>query len=524
MFTTNCFKIFFLFVFVLSINAQETNTAKETELFSLKAELENAIEANNLIAIGSTNIKLADFFYRISLYEEATNYYQDYLKLHLPKDSCFIKVQNQLALINLELKQYNLAEKHASLALSTSEHIHFKKGEATSNALLGSVAEKRSNYDDALKFQKKSLSLFSILKDSTGIAITNENIGSIYEDLEEYQKALSYFNVAQSFSKNSPWDLKINIINNIGDINRKTKKYSEAIGYTEQALELAQTSNNQSQLVSALKDLSRTYADMGNFTKAYKYLNNQNIANEEELIQNNNEIVSALQILHDVKEKENEVQLLNKQNEINKVQQSIILIIASTLTLGLFAFFLYWKKRKKHERHILEYQQQLLQADLDKKAAKEIALNREIDIKVSALTNYSLHIAHKNKMLSDISKTLSKLKNRNSELVSKKLKDIVKDIEADLENNNEWAELMSYFGQIHPNFFSTLKQIVNDKLSSSEMRLCMLLRLNLSSKEIASVLHITPDSVRIARYRLRKKLPLESKDDLQDYLLNLQLD
>ena len=91
-------------------------------------------------------------------------------------------------------------------------------------------------------------------------------------------------------------------------------------------------------------------------------------------------------------------------------------------------------------------------------------------------------------------------------------------------NNNEWAELMSYFGQIHPNFFSTLKQIVNDKLSSSEMRLCMLLRLNLSSKEIADILHITPDSVRIARYRLRKKLPLESKDDLQDYLLNLQLD
>ena len=83
---------------------------------------------------------------------------------------------------------------------------------------------------------------------------------------------------------------------------------------------------------------------------------------------------------------------------------------------------------------------------------------------------------------------------------------------------------MSYFGQIHPNFFSTLKQIVNDKLSSSEMRLCMLLRLNLSSKEIADILHITPDSVRIARYRLRKKLPLESKDDLQDYLLNLQLD
>lgn len=524
MFIINHIKISFLFVFVYSLNTQEINTTKEAELFSLKAELKNAITENDSINIGLTNIKLADFFNSISLFKEATHYYQEYLGLHLPKDSSFIKVQNQLALINLELKQYSLAEQHASLALSTSEHINYKKGEATSNALLGSVSEKLSNYNEALKFQEKSLSLFSLLKDSTGIAITNENIGSIYEDLEQYQKALNYFNIANRFAKNSPWDLKINILNNIGDINRKTKKYNDAIRFTEQALEFAKSANNQSQLVSALKDLSRTYADMGNFEEAYKYLNNQYIANEEELIQNNNEIVSALQILHDVKENENKVQLLNKQNEINKVQQSIILITTSTILLALLAAFLYWKKRRKHEKRILEYKQQLLQADLDKKAAKEIALNREIDIKVSSLTNYSLHIAHKNKKLSDISKTLSKLKNRNNELVSKKLKDIVKDIEADLENNNEWAELMSYFGQIHPNFFSTLKQIVNDKLSSSEMRLCMLLRLNLSSKEIADILHITPDSVRIARYRLRKKLPLESKDDLQDYLLNLQLD
>jgi DNA-binding CsgD family transcriptional regulator len=80
---------------------------------------------------------------------------------------------------------------------------------------------------------------------------------------------------------------------------------------------------------------------------------------------------------------------------------------------------------------------------------------------------------------------------------------------------------MSYFGQIHPSFFSKLKNDAKENLSSSEMRLCMLLRLNLSSKEIGEILRITSDSVRIARYRLRKKLPLESKDDLQAYLLNL---
>ncbi|MCB0469322.1 MAG: helix-turn-helix transcriptional regulator, partial [Flavobacteriaceae bacterium] len=61
----------------------------------------------------------------------------------------------------------------------------------------------------------------------------------------------------------------------------------------------------------------------------------------------------------------------------------------------------------------------------------------------------------------------------------------------------------------------------SSELSPAELRLCMLLRLNLSSKEIASILRITPDSVRIARYRLRKKLTINTKDDLQTFILNL---
>jgi len=59
------------------------------------------------------------------------------------------------------------------------------------------------------------------------------------------------------------------------------------------------------------------------------------------------------------------------------------------------------------------------------------------------------------------------------------------------------------------------------KLSATELRLCLLLRLDLSSKEIASVLRITPDSVRVARYRLRKKLPLEREDELVNFMLKL---
>ena len=516
--------IYFLISGIANTQSSKNNEQLDQQLYKLKERLEFAKAESNTQKIAKTYIELGNFFKAIELYAEALKNYQAYLDIQKTKDSCSVYVYNSLASIDLDLKKYIEAKKYSLISLDLSETISYEKGKAEANALLGSIAEKQSDYNSALKYQNISLAIFKKLNDSTGLATVNENIGSIYEDLEQYDLAYSYFKKAQEFAKHSNSDLQINIINNLGDANRKTKNYEKAIFYTEEALKLAQQTNNASQIESALKDLARTYADTGDFEKAYNYLNNQSVVNEEELKKNTTEMVSAMQVLYDVKEKEAEVELLNKENQINKVRQYVILIITGAIILALIVGFIYWKKRKKHENRILEYKQQLLQADLDKKVAKEIALNREIDIKVSSLTNYSLHIAHKNKKLSDISKTLSKLKNRNNELVSKKLKDIVKDIEADLENNNEWAELMSYFGQIHPNFFSTLKQIVNDKLSSSEMRLCMLLRLNLSSKEIADILHITPDSVRIARYRLRKKLPLESKDDLQDYLLNLQLD
>lgn len=512
--------LFIFFAFVALSYAQDSHQIND-KLYQLKGELELAKKSKDSPTISRSYIKLGDFFTHLGLYNEAIKNYQLFQNTYVEKDSAQVYVQHALARINLDLKKYNEAKSHTIEGLEISNRHNFKKGKANSHALLGSIAEKQGDYKLALEHQNISLSLFKSLADSTGLAITNENIGSIYEDLERYEKAYKYFKKAQSFAKNCSFDIRINIINNLGDVNRKTSNFDKAISYTNEALKLSKATNNASQTESALKDLSRAYAELGDYELAYNYLNNQSVVNEQELKRKNIEVVSTMEVLYEVNKKEAQLQLLNKENQINKVRQYIILICTLSIILALILAFLYWKKRRKHEKRLLEYRQQLLQVDLDKKIAEEIALKREIEIKVSSLTNYSLNIAHKNKMLSDISKTLSKLKDRNSNLVKSKLKDIIKDINADLANHNEWTELMGYFGQIHPEFFKKIKQIALEKFSSSEMRLAMLLRLNLSSKEIANILHITPDSVRIARYRLRKKLPINSKDDLQSFLQNL---
>lgn len=88
-------------------------------------------------------------------------------------------------------------------------------------------------------------------------------------------------------------------------------------------------------------------------------------------------------------------------------------------------------------------------------------------------------------------------------------------------NSRDLVLFYSNFEKIYPNFSQSLKK-TNPNISVNELKLCALIRLNLSSKEIGQFLNITQDSVNKARYRLRKKLGLLSNEDIFTRLLNIE--
>jgi DNA-binding CsgD family transcriptional regulator len=90
-------------------------------------------------------------------------------------------------------------------------------------------------------------------------------------------------------------------------------------------------------------------------------------------------------------------------------------------------------------------------------------------------------------------------------------------------NNNQdknWYDFRIVFERVHENFFERLKKH-STALTSSELRLVALLKMNLSSADMATLLGISPDSLRISRYRLRKKLNLEEGENLSAFLQRL---
>ena len=93
-------------------------------------------------------------------------------------------------------------------------------------------------------------------------------------------------------------------------------------------------------------------------------------------------------------------------------------------------------------------------------------------------------------------------------------------IHHDANEEEEWDQFGKEFTSIHKEFQDSLKE-KHGNFTNSEWRLISLLKMNLSSKDIANILRISADSVKKARYRLRKKMQLDSNLDIQDYLLSI---
>lgn len=83
-----------------------------------------------------------------------------------------------------------------------------------------------------------------------------------------------------------------------------------------------------------------------------------------------------------------------------------------------------------------------------------------------------------------------------------------------------WEDFLNRFENVYEKFYKRLQEEFPD-LSPGERKLCALLRLNISTKDIAAITFQNPQSIDTARYRLRKKLNLDPDDNLVDFLLRL---
>ncbi|MCV6631029.1 MAG: tetratricopeptide repeat protein [Flavobacteriaceae bacterium] len=513
--------IFLLFICCCSLLLQAQEPAVDSLFLKHTQALAKAQEHGGLVKIAVAHADLASFCASTGVFSEAISQYNKALQYNGKVVLGAKEVQwlDQLGGVYLQLKNFKKAKEYFEQAktLAIAQELGLELAKIKSN--IGSCYEKQGAYIEALRLQKESLSWYHRTNDFLGQARANEHIGSIYEDLERLDKAKAYFEKAYDFFKgaNAEFDLA-NVLNNIGDVHRKMGVYDSAFYYTRLSLGKAKKHKQYLKVASAYKDLAKTYALTGEGAKAYQMLKMANAVREEIISSDNITQITAIQTVYETQQKEQRIQILEQQNKRSQAQQKLLIVtIAAIVGMALVGFWSLRKKRKAHLKMQM-YKQRTMQAELDKKAMEEQKLQQDVQYKTAALSRYSLHLAQKNKMLSDLSGRLTKMMQRSKIDLRSKMEEVVKEIEFDLAQEQEWDEFIGFFEELHPDFVSSLQKRTKEKLSPAELRLSILLRLNLSSKKIAAILRVTPDSVRVARYRLRKKLPIDSKADLVHFL------
>lgn len=149
---------------------------------------------------------------------------------------------------------------------------------------------------------------------------------------------------------------------------------------------------------------------------------------------------------------------------------------------------------------------------------KLTALEGQLEHKNKELASYALNFVRKNELIEEFSTKIKSLKEKSDPLLFNELDKINRIINDNLRIDQDWNNFKMTFEEVHGDFFLKIKEVYAN-ISSAELKLCALIRLNLNLKETAPILGISPSSVKTARYRLRKKLGLATEDSLVDFLI-----
>ncbi|WP_339659681.1 triple tyrosine motif-containing protein [uncultured Polaribacter sp.] len=196
----------------------------------------------------------------------------------------------------------------------------------------------------------------------------------------------------------------------------------------------------------------------------------------------------------------------------------IIVYIFLFIYIGYITNVLHRKYYRNQREKLLEKAQKELELQELESSQKIIKLNNEklrndIESKNRELATSTMSIIRKNEFLSSIK---SDLVTGGKENLSK----VVKIIDKNLNNTDDWKMFQEAFNNADKKFLDKIKA-KHPELTPNELRLCAYLRLNLSSKEIAPLLNISPRSVEVKRYRLRKKMNLEHDENLTNYIIEV---
>ncbi len=375
---------------------------------------------------------------------------------------------------------------------------------------LGIIYKTLSNDSLSEAYYLKAAEINTRTKNFLWLSINYLNIGNNLIESDKLEKGYSYLTKSLDIAKNNnfsrvlPW-----IYNNMSHYYLNIREYSESIDYAKQALKIAKDQVNRIQERAALIHLKNAYFEKNDLLKAYKYSELINTVNDSINKYSKLKELDLLEMRYKFEEEQKAQKLereLLKAEHSRKELKYILTILVAGLTI-LIIVFLYVLQHNRIRRKDLKQKNTLLEKE---------KLSKDLEFKNKELTTNVMYLLKKNEFISTISDKLKNTSFDSNDKNSNVIDRIISELDKSISDDN-WEDFEVRFQEVHVGFYNHLSKEF-PALTPNELRLCAFLRLNMTSKEIAGITFQSADSLKTARYRLRKKLNLSREDNLISFL------
>jgi tetratricopeptide (TPR) repeat protein/DNA-binding CsgD family transcriptional regulator len=322
--------------------------------------------------------------------------------------------------------------------------------------------------------------------------------GCLYMDLKDYKKAKAYMYKAVDYdlrfgNTRSLMITKLNLAQLYMDVNEP----DSAIFILKDLLALNEKLKSMKYADMIYYNMAIAYEAKADYKSAFEYCNRFIVVNDSVVQELTNRKLLEMQTKYEVDIKNEQIKLLEKDKQL--AQQRYISIAIGFVLVVLISLYVISYKHRKAKQKQLHYEAEIQQA------------TNKIGVNQRELTLKAMQITQQESNLTFLRDELEKFKNEHPE-TKEAIQGLLSNINLQLKQN-AFNDFEKYFIEVHPEFYTRLKKEFED-LSQNELRVCALLKLNLSSKQIADITGRSVRSVESTRTSIRKKMNLSLQDNL----------
>ena len=472
-------------------------------------------------------INIGNIFFNQGQYQKALERYELSMTYFSQLDSLLPKIRglsttyNNIALVHIELQNYNIALENITKAYNLREKYNFNPIDIAHSFkslselyFIWNMQEKGNLYlgkTDSINkvIQEQKLSKYKDF-DELVFKLSENYVGNCYEykgeylsNQKRYEQALEAYNKASSYYGEFTFQ-KVSLINKKANVYYMLAEYENCLKAVEECILLSKEQNLQKQIEIALELKIKALNMLGLSSEIELFV--------EEILQNKDYrySVQVSQLLSGLESK-NEILIKKREIEDEKRKNSRIIFISIIVILILAIASVYFLSRKVY------LDKQMIISSQNEKIAKS-----ELEHKKRELAAISTNIVQENEQVSNI---LKDLKYYSSLLKSEKDRNsfspLIKSINRLLSEKRKEDLYSDQFNAAYPGYLEYLTRTYPD-LTTADLKLCTFLRMNLNTKEIAEIMGLSVRSIESRRYRLRKKLNLSKEEDLVSNLISLK--